>query len=136
MDTNVVVVTGRLISAAERTVGQQGRTLVELRLAVARAGRKGEGDQQAVLPVTIWAGDVGAAVRAVPEGTPLTLVGRLQAREWNNRLYLELVAESVSMDVTSSPGEAAPPARAEPPAPARRPVPRATPRAPADEVPF
>jgi hypothetical protein len=36
-----------------------------------------------VLPVTIWAGDVGTAVRETPEGTPLTVVGRLSAREYH-----------------------------------------------------
>jgi hypothetical protein len=34
-----------------------------------------------VLPVTIWAGDVGAAVREMPEGTPL--VARFSAREYH-----------------------------------------------------
>jgi hypothetical protein len=73
-----------------------------------------------VLPVTIWAGDVGAAVREVPEGTPLTVVERLSARGWNGRLDLELVSEGVTVDVTALPGEAA--------APAERPVPRAAAR--------
>jgi hypothetical protein len=45
MDLNVVALTGRLISAAERAVGQTGRTLTELRLGVARppggAGERG-----------------------------------------------------------------------------------------------
>ena len=36
-----------------------------------------------MLPVTIWAGDVGTAVRVTPEGTPLTVVGRLSAREYH-----------------------------------------------------
>jgi single-stranded DNA-binding protein len=137
MDTNLVLLTGRLVSAAERTVGQSGRTLVELRLGVARPGRKGEAEQQAVLPITIWTGDVGAAVLGLREGTPVTVLGRLTAREWNNRLYLELVGESVTVDVAAMPGEAAPPAGAEAPAPARRPVSRATSREPGDEtVPF
>jgi single-stranded DNA-binding protein len=53
MDTNVVVLTGRLVAATERTVGQSGRTLVELRLAVTR--RKGQGETpEMVLPVTVW----------------------------------------------------------------------------------
>jgi hypothetical protein len=41
VDTNVVVLTGRLVSAAERMVGQSGRTLTELRLACPRPGRMG-----------------------------------------------------------------------------------------------
>jgi hypothetical protein len=36
-----------------------------------------------VLPVTIWAGDVGTAVRETPEGMPLAVVGRLSAREYH-----------------------------------------------------
>jgi single-stranded DNA-binding protein len=137
MDTNTVLLTGRLVSAAERTVGQQGRTLVELRLGVARPGRKGEAEQQTVLPVTIWTGEVGAAVLGLREGTLLTVVGRLQAREWNGRLYLELVGESVTVDVAAMPGEAASPAGAGAPAPARRPEARGSSRASTeDEVPF
>ena len=128
MDTNVVVLTGRLVSAAERTVGQSGRTLTELRLSVARPGRKGEAEAQMVIPVTLWTPDLGAAVRALPEGTPLTVVGRLQAREWNNRLYLELIGESVTVDVAAAPGE--------PAAPTGRPPARATPRETATDVPF
>jgi single-stranded DNA-binding protein len=116
VDLNVVLLSGVLAAATERTVGQQGRTLVEPRLAVARPGRTGEGAAQTVLPITIWAGDVGAAVCAVPEGTPLTVVGRLQAREWNNRLYLELIAESVTVDVSVAPETAARELGPEPPA--------------------
>jgi hypothetical protein len=73
----------RLVSAAERAVGHSGHTLTELRLACTCPCRKGEGETQAVLPVTIWAGDVGAAVREMPEGTPLTVVRRLSAREYH-----------------------------------------------------
>jgi single-stranded DNA-binding protein len=103
---NTVVLTGTVVAATERTVGQSGRTLTELRLAITRSGRPGEGDAQTVIPVTIWATDVGAAVREVPEGTPLTVVGRLQAREWNTRLYLELIGEHVTVAVTGSSGAA------------------------------
>ena len=121
VDTNVVVLTGRLVSAAERTVSQSGRTLTELRVGLARPGRKGDVDQETVLPITIWTADVGAAVRELPDGTPVTVVGRLQAREWNNRLYLELIAESVTVDVaalgapaTQEPGSALPAAPSRP----------------------
>jgi hypothetical protein len=64
---------------------------------------------------------VGAAVLELPAGTPVTIVGRLQAREWHTRIYLELVAETVTVDVAVGPGE--------PAASAERPVPRAAPRA-------
>jgi hypothetical protein len=128
MDTNVVLVSGRVLSAAERTVGHAGRTLVELRLGVTRPGRKGEAEQQTVLPITIWAGDVGAAVLGLAPGTPLTVLGRLGAREWNTRLYLELLGETVTVDVAAGPGETA--------APTSRSVPRAAPRETATDVPF
>ena len=103
-DKNMVIVTGTLASATERTVGQQGRTLTELRLAVARPGRKGEGEQTDTVPVTIWNDDVGTAVLILPAGTPLTIIGKLTSREWNNRLYLELLADHVAVDVVT-PGE-------------------------------
>jgi single-stranded DNA-binding protein len=103
MDTNLVVLTGRLVSAAERAVGQSGRTLTELRLGLARPGRKGDADQETVVPVTIWATDVGAAVRALPDGTPLTVVGQLRGREWQDRVFLDLVAETVTVDVAAAP---------------------------------
>jgi single-stranded DNA-binding protein len=129
MDTNLVVLTGRLVSAAERAVGQSGRPLTELRLAVARLGRTGEREPPTVIPVTVWAGDVGAAVCGRPEGTPVRIVARLQSREWNQRVYVEVVAETVSVDVTAPLGTDA--------APARRPVARAAPRAAADDdAPF
>jgi single-stranded DNA-binding protein len=128
MDTNLVVLTGTKVSAAERTVGPSGRTLTELRLAVTRPGRKGEAEPPMVVPVTIWADVVGIAVRELAEGTPLTVVGRLQAREWKERLYLELVADAVTVDVTAGPD-------APPPSPSR-PIGRPTPRPTATDVPF
>jgi single-stranded DNA-binding protein len=131
VDTNVVVLTGRLVSATERTVGQQGRTLVELRLAIARPGRKGEGEAQTILPLTIWDGPMGLAVRDLPEGTPLTVVGRVTAREWNARLYLELLAETVAVDVTAVPGPAAREFSVEPPA-----APSSPSRSRSRDVPF
>jgi single-stranded DNA-binding protein len=110
VDLNVVVVTGRLVSAVERAVGQSGRVLTELRLGIARPSRKGEAEQPTVVPITIWAGDVGAAVRDLPEGTRLTVVGRVSAREWNTRLYVEVIADAVTMAVAAGPGEPAVPA--------------------------
>jgi hypothetical protein len=124
MDLNVVLLQGALVAATERRVGAQGRTLVELRLAILRPGRTGEGRDQ--IPVTIWAGDVGAVVRALPLGTPLTVVGRLTAREWNSRWYLECLAEHVTVDVaTWEPGVEPPPARRVP-----------TPEDKDDDIPF
>jgi hypothetical protein len=70
MDLNVVLLRGVLAAATERSVGHQERTLVELRLAVTRPGRTGEGEARVLILVTIWAGAVGAAVRALPPGTP------------------------------------------------------------------
>jgi hypothetical protein len=55
--------------------------------------------------------------------------------KWNGRLYLELVTETVTVDVVAGPGNIAPSADAEAPAPARRPRP-AAPREPATDVPF
>jgi single-stranded DNA-binding protein len=102
-DTNVVILTGRVVSTAERVVGQRGQTLTELRLAVTRPGRKGEAESEMTVPVTVWASAVGTAVRALPVGTPLTVLGRLQAREWQDRIFLDLVAESVSVNVEAVP---------------------------------
>jgi single-stranded DNA-binding protein len=123
VDTNLVVLTGTVVSAAERAVGHQGRTLTELRLAVARPGRKGEAEAPPI-SVTIWDYALGTAVRELADGTPLTVVGRLQGRVWNERLYLEVIGERVTVDVAAGPGE--------PAAPAERPVPQAPPREPAD----
>jgi hypothetical protein len=128
MDTNVVVLTGRFVSAAERTVGQSGRTLRELRLTVTRPGRKGEAEQTTIIPVTLWDGVLGIAVRELAEGTPLTVVGRVSAREGNTRLFLELIGESVTVDVAAGP--------AAPPPPVPRSTARATPRPTANDVPF
>jgi hypothetical protein len=128
MDTNLVVLTGRLVSAADRTVGQSGRTLTELRLAVTRPGRKSEGEQQMIVPITLWDAVVGIAVRELPAGTPLTVVGRVSAREGNTRLFLELLGESVTVDVAAGPDA--------PPPPVPRSTARATPRPTATDVPF
>jgi hypothetical protein len=66
------------------------------------------------------------AVRALPEGTPLTVVGRLRAREWNSRWYLECLAERVTVDVaTREPGVEKSPARGGP-----------TPEDKGDDVPY
>jgi hypothetical protein len=128
MDTNLVLLTGTVVSVIERTVGPQGRTLTELRLALARPGRKGEAETPTVLPITIWAPDVGAAVLGLPDGMPVTVVGRLHALEWNTKLYLDVIAETVSVAVAAGSGE--------PVAPAPRPVPQAPPREAAEDVPF
>jgi single-stranded DNA-binding protein len=141
VDLNVVVLTGRLVSAAERAVGQTGRTLTELRLGLARAGRKGEAEQPTVVPITIWDYALGVAVRELAEGTPVTVVGRISAREWTSpsgqaRTFVEVVGETVTVDVAAGgPETPAPSANAEAPAPARRPR-SAAPRASADDVPF
>jgi single-stranded DNA-binding protein len=112
MDTNLVVLTGHLVSATERIVGHQGRSLTELRLAVARPSRKGEGEAPTSLPITIWAPDLGTAVRDLPEGTPLTVIGRLSGREWSSptgqtRKFVEIVAEHVTGAVAAERGESA-----------------------------
>jgi len=139
MDTNVVILTGTVSSAVERAVGQTGRLLTELRLSLTRPGRKGEEHQ--TIPVTIWDHLLGIAVRELPEGTPVTVVGRISARDWTSprgqaRTFVEVVSETVTVDVAAGPpGTHAPSANAEAPAPARRPRPAAS-RDSADDVPF
>ena len=83
VDTNVVVLTGGPGLGRPGGPWATRGTLTELRLACTCPGRKGEGETQTVLPVTIWAGDVGATGREMPEGTPRTVVGRLSAREYH-----------------------------------------------------
>jgi single-stranded DNA-binding protein len=100
VDRNLTILTGTLVSAASRTIGQQGKSLVELKLAVSRPGRKGEGEQTDTIPVTIWSGDLGAAVLGLGEGTPCTVVARVSSREWNGKLYLELIGEHVTIGAT------------------------------------
>jgi len=133
-DKNLTILTGALVSATERSIGQAGRSLVELRLGVTRPVRRGEAESpRDLIPVTIWSGDLGAAVLGLAEGTPCTVVARVGSREWNGKLYLELIAESVTIDAAAggaespdpdSPREVAPkiappPPRPDPFAPAR-----------------
>jgi single-stranded DNA-binding protein len=98
-----VVLSGVLAAASLRTIGH-GRTLVDLRLAVTRPARKGEGTTREVIPITLWAGDVGAAVLGLAAGTPLVVLGRVSAREWTSpsgavKTFLEVVGERVTVDV-------------------------------------
>ena len=105
MDTNITILTGTVVAATERTIGQQNRSLVELRLGVTRPGRRGEPEApRDVIPLTIWDGALGAAVLGLAERTPVTVVARVGSREWNGKLYLELLAEHVTADVASAPG--------------------------------
>ena len=98
-----VIVTGTLAAATERTVGQSGPDAHR-----APAGRrpdrdaKGSGEQADTIPVTIWNDDRrDRRPDGLPAGTPLTVIGKLTSREWNNRLYLELVADHVAVDVAA-----------------------------------
>jgi single-stranded DNA-binding protein len=132
MDKNSVVLIGSLAGVAQRPIGQQGRTLVELRLAVSRPGRKGEGEVAEVVPVIIWDGRLGDALLDLAPGTPLTVVGRVSARSWTpagggaERIFTEVVAEQVLVDATrAAPGE---PAAATAPTSTARPEPRAATR--------
>ena len=70
------------------------------------------------MPVTIWNDDVGTAVLTLPVGTALTVVGKLTSREWNTRLYLELLADHVAAAVVT-PGEGREPMPRPGPAPRR-----------------
>jgi single-stranded DNA-binding protein len=117
MDKNVLILTGALVSATERAIGTAGRMLTEIKVAVARPGRKGEGEIREVVPIVIWAPEVGAAVRALPEGMLLTVLGRVSAREWTApsgqaKTFLEVVGEHVLVDATMAaldePADAAP----------------------------
>ena len=117
-----------------RAIGQQGRSLVELRLAVTRPGRKGEGETSEVVPITIWDGALGAALLDLAPGTPLTVVGRISAREWSApggqaKTFVEVVGERVTIGVetvggVNEPREAAPASQpsAEPAAAPSRPA--------------
>jgi hypothetical protein len=126
MDRNVVLLSGTVAAVGTRAVGQQGRTLTELRINVARPVRKDDAEQCDLIAATIWSPELGAAVQALAVDTAVTLAGRLTSREWNGRHYLELVGDSVRVDVLMLPaGEpvaaARPAARLEaPPAPASR----------------
>ena len=88
------------------------------------------------MPVTIWNDDVGTAVLTLPVGTALTVVGKLTSREWNTRLYLELLADHVAAAVVT-PGEGREPMPTARPstAPARPSGERSTAREKSD-VPF
>jgi hypothetical protein len=62
---NSVTLAGSVVEVAEKTVGQQGRSLVELKLAVIRPGRRA--DESDTIPVTIWNREAaGAALTLAP----------------------------------------------------------------------
>jgi single-stranded DNA-binding protein len=148
MDRNSLILSGALVAASERSVGSSGRTLTEMKLAVTRPGRKGEGEAREVVPITIWAPEVGAAMRDLPAGTPLTVLGQISAREWTapsgqTKTFLEVVGEAVLVDATMATlGEPAAVAPAHPPvaepvaAPARPGGPTRREPRDADKVPF
>jgi single-stranded DNA-binding protein len=112
---------------------------------VSRPGKRGEGETAEVVPIIVWDGTLGAALLDLPPGTPLTVIGRISAREWTapggqTKTFLEVVGESVTVGVetlgaggASSP--AAPTARphAAPAVPSRPASARATSR---DDAPF
>ena len=108
MDKNITILTGTWAAASSRAIGPQGRSLVELRLRVTRPGKKGEGETAEVVPVIVWDATLGAALCDLADGTPLTVVGRISAREWQApggqvKTFVEVVAESVTVDAATVP---------------------------------
>jgi hypothetical protein len=93
---NAVVVTGRLLAVTTRLVGSSGHVVTELRVRVAPPGRQGAAEQGSVLVATAWRRKVAASVSGLTIGAPVTICGRLTSRSWNNRLYLEFIAEHVT----------------------------------------
>jgi single-stranded DNA-binding protein len=89
---------------------------------------------------------LGATLLEMAEGTPLVVLGRISAREWQapggqTKTFVEVVAESVLVDATmAGSGESVEPAPVRPPvakpspAPARPSSPRAASRE--EKVPF
>jgi hypothetical protein len=128
LDRNGVVLTGRLVSAESRTIRTSGRSLVELKVRVSRPPRRGETDGYETVPVTVWDATLGAALLELAPGTALLILGTLRAREYNTRLYLELVADHISVDLAKADGA--------PPAPAARPSGSRAAARRDDEVPF
>ena len=103
-DTNTVLVTGTWVAASTRAIGQSGRTLVELKLRVTRPGKKGEGETAETVPIIVWDGRLGDALLDLAPGTPLTVVGRISARDWTapggqTKTFLEVVGERVTIGV-------------------------------------
>jgi hypothetical protein len=128
LDRNGVVLTGRLVSAESRTIGTSGRSLVELKVRVSRPPRRGETDGYETVPVAVWDATLGAALLELAPGTALLILGTLRAREYNTRLYLEPVADHISVDLAKADGA--------PPAPAARPSGSRPAARRDDEVPF
>jgi single-stranded DNA-binding protein len=118
VDKNIIVMTGTWAAASARAIGQSGRSLTELRLRVTRPGKKGEGETAEVVPCIIWDGTLGAVLLDLAPGTPLTVIGRISAREWQapggqTKTFVEVVGESVTVDAAAmgAPSETAPVAR-------------------------
>ena len=73
-------------------------------MAVARPGKKGEGETAEVVPIIVWDGPLGAALLDLMPGTPLTVVGRISARKWTapggqSKTFVEVVGEGVTVGV-------------------------------------
>src|SRR5262245_39631609 len=60
MDRNVTLLTGTRAGVSSRMVGQQGRTLTELRLNVAKPGKRGEPEVFDLIVASLWNAELGA----------------------------------------------------------------------------
>ena len=136
LDRNVVLLTRLLVKVQTRQIGAAGRSLVELRLRVAKPPRRGETAAHETVPITVWDEELGAALVELAPDTPLVVVGRVSARDWTApsgqvKTFVEIVAERVTVDAELVP-EAAPAADQ----PVAAPAPRGRGRPDDDEVPF
>ena len=79
-DRNTVVLSGTLAGVSQRSVGTAGRSLHELKVTITKPAARGREAGVMVVPVIVWAPELGLALEGLDVGTPITVIGRISAR--------------------------------------------------------
>jgi single-strand DNA-binding protein len=101
MNTNIVVISGRLVRDPEMRYSQNGKAFTKFTMAVNRGGRGENGQNEAdFLPVVVWDKQAEACAQYLQKGSQVLISGRITTRNYttddgSKRFVTEVIANRV-----------------------------------------